>query len=586
MVENNTFFEAGKSDILPLLPLPSLETTCSQMLKWAHPLLSEKMYQRSLRTAEKFIQPGGDGERLKEELDRLYPSDPEILKWIPYWESSYLAARQPLPVNSNPFYLFEPDGEKLGMDNAETAAQAVVAALGFYKMVRNGTLEPDSCKGASLSMEQYSDIFGVTRIPGDPTDHNVRNDSNWIAVMCGGRVFRQVVLNSNGDPLPEQGLARSFRTLIDSSGNEEDCIPLASLTSQPRQKWSRIRTKLLAESGDSARTIKMVEASLFVLCLDRPESLAIEQIAKNLLCGDPGNRWFDKSFQIIVLGKGRLGMNFEHSQRDGTVMGRFAKYISDGIMRQNQASGQVPQAEDFTPQGDNSLRKMVEDAKTTASDAFGNVRLDIIRFDEFGKERIKQLGASPDGFLQTALFLAQMRAWGKVRSTFESVMLRQFRRGRTEGTRPFNSGTMDFLRLMKEGHSAASEALHNAIKIHKARIGSCMAGNGVDGPMGLMKAVADGLIGDRPCKGQPEIFESPAWKALQDIAITTSTTTGKGIAAAGYGPTQDDGLSLRYLQRRDHLVLSVIGLDSFEDNRKSFIEQLPGALTDMESILS
>ena len=113
-----------------------------------------------------------------------------------------------------------------------------------------------------------------------------------------------------------------------------------------------------------------------------------------------------------------------------------------------------------------------------------------------------------------------------------------------------------------------------------------MNGEGIDGILGLLLAIAEGKAGNRPLDNLPSIYRSPAWIVLQDIAISTSTTSGEGIESAGYGPAQEDGLAVRYLQRSDHLILSVTGFSPIEGERNAFIEQLPFALRDMEQLLS
>lgn len=560
------------------------------MLGWARPLLDQGEYDLSSESVEAFLSPGGRGRELRAELDRLYPSNPEILGWMPYWEKWYLAHRGALPVNSNPFYLLEPGAERLGVETAELAARAVCAILDFYGRIRAETLERDLWREHPLSMSQYGDILGVTRVPGQVQDVNIPSDSDWIAVICRGRLFRQRVLSPDGKILPGEGLARSFSTILEKClRGEPEKFPLPLLTCLPRTRWAELRKELLHHSPDAARAFEVMEKSLFVLCLDPPETMNDEALSRGLLHGEPGNRWFDKSLQLVMLGEGRMGLNFEHSARDGTPMGRFVRSLCEGTQRGELTTGEAPGAEEVTPVSDPLLREAVEEARIFADRLFQGVHLNLVRFGNFGKDRIKELHVSPDGFLQTALFLAQDRAWGKCRSTFESVMLRTFHRGRTEGMRPFNGWTRKFLESMRtagEQREEPARLLREALRVHSKRIALCMAGEGIDGQLGLLQAIAEGRIGQAPLESLPDLFKSPAWKVLQDIGISTSTTSGEGIEAAGYGPAVPDGLAVRYLQRSDHLILSVTGLAPGERNRQAFLEQLPGALADMERVLS
>lgn len=579
----------GPDSELPVLAFSELETVCSQLLEWARPLLADVAFDKSRDVVQAFLAPGGAGQVLRAELDRLYPLDQSILEWMPYWEQWYLSHRAALPVNSNPFYLLAPRAENLGIDDSELVARAVVATLDFYRKCEEGILERDAWKGIPLSMSQYRKIVGITRVPGRERDENRRSDADWIAVICRGRLFRQRVLNSEGRPLPGEGLARSFGSILDRCYQGEPApFPLAALTCIPRTRWAELREELYAGSSQVAWAIDVMERSLFVVCLDPPAAAGDEELSRALLHGVPGNRWFDKSLQLVALGKGRLGINFEHSARDGTPMGRFVRFLCDGIQEGSLASGEVPEAEEVTPSANPSLRIAVEEAREFADRLFSGTHLNLLNFGHFGKERIKQLGVSPDGFLQTALFLAQDRAWGRCRSVFESVMLRPFRGGRTEGMRPFNGWTRKFIDAMTENGVAVGERsgfLRQALQAHGDRISLCMRGDGVDGQLGLLLAIAEGRVGNRLLDSVPALFHCPAWEILQDIGVTTSTTSGEDIEAAGYGPALTDGLAVRYLQRPDHISLSITGLDPGEAGRMAFMDHLPGALSDMEELL-
>ncbi len=43
--------------------------------------------------------------------------------------------------------------------------------------------------------------------------------------------------------------------------------------------------------------------------------------------GNVNNRWFDKSFQLIVTPNGAVGANVEHAPLDATVGGQLFEYI-------------------------------------------------------------------------------------------------------------------------------------------------------------------------------------------------------------------------------------------------------------------
>jgi len=51
------------------------------------------------------------------------------------------------------------------------------------------------------------------------------------------------------------------------------------------------------------------------------------EISRLFLFGDGKNRWFDKSFSLIVTANAKAAINFEHSWGDGVAVVRFLDEI-------------------------------------------------------------------------------------------------------------------------------------------------------------------------------------------------------------------------------------------------------------------
>ncbi|KIH42312.1 hypothetical protein ANCDUO_27705, partial [Ancylostoma duodenale] len=95
-----------------------------------------------------------------------------------------------------------------------------------------------------------------------------------------------------------------------------------ALTSLDRDSWASAREELL-EAGN-AEKLRLIDGALFTLCLDDLKSEDPSRLIQSLLIGDSAtNRWFDKSFQLIVDGNGQATINFEHSWGDGVAVLRL-----------------------------------------------------------------------------------------------------------------------------------------------------------------------------------------------------------------------------------------------------------------------
>ena len=97
---------------LPLMPVPDLNTTCRKLIEWAEPLLTQQESTKTREVIEKFLQPGGEGERLQNELIE-WAQPPSVLNWFaPVWRDFYLACPQSLVINSNVLHYREQIIEK------------------------------------------------------------------------------------------------------------------------------------------------------------------------------------------------------------------------------------------------------------------------------------------------------------------------------------------------------------------------------------------------------------------------------------------------------------------------------------------
>ena len=67
------------------------------------------------------------------------------------------------------------------------------------------------------------------------------------------------------------------------------------------------------------------------------ERLASEA-GRTFLAGDAGNRWFDKSLQLLVCGNGAAAINFEHAWGDGVSVLRLANELHSDARAPNTGS--------------------------------------------------------------------------------------------------------------------------------------------------------------------------------------------------------------------------------------------------------
>ena len=91
----------GHEDSLPPLPVPDLATTCKMYLHSLRPLVSDEEFSQNEAHMRKFLEAGGDGERLHAKL--VEHASTCGGNWLERWwdDAAYLLSRFPNIVNTN-----------------------------------------------------------------------------------------------------------------------------------------------------------------------------------------------------------------------------------------------------------------------------------------------------------------------------------------------------------------------------------------------------------------------------------------------------------------------------------------------------
>jgi hypothetical protein len=584
---------AGKGG--PGLPRPPFDDPVRSgktLVEWAEPLLSGNELARSKEAAEEFALFSGPA--LQEELDRIRNDEGDTIlgRLIPYWEGWYLSSRDPLPVHSNPFYLFASDALPGGACPFRLAARLALSAAAFCTEIDRGTLEPDTFRGAPLCMKEYERLFRTSRIALPGTDRQVTGAKTGPAGRCalvlsGGVPFLLELYSEEGGLRDVEETAGHLREIASFSPGESP--PVGLITTLHRDEAARGRRLLLEGGEENERLLSLAEGSLFVLRLDSPCGSSPGERARHFLFDGGGNGWYEKSFQLIVTADGQAGINFEHSSRDGTHVGRLVKEI---LSRAPSVTGRVsglpaPVRLDFALSRE--CRDFL-DGIPEKNRALSDSRIQaVFRFDAFGTGVVKERNISPDAFVQIAMLMAAEGLWGERRSVYESVQFRRFAGGRTEGTRPLTPEAAVFIdgfRSGRESSGALRRMLFEAQRSHRERIRECLEGRGVEGHLQLLRGLWKERGGALGMKEEPALFRSSAWEKLTSCPVSSSTTPGEGFALAGYGPVQPGGLGVRYLSRKDHFIVHVSSWTQDGLLAAEYASFLEKALSDMGRLLA
>lgn len=390
----------------------------------------------------------------------------------------YLSARDSVVLNFNPFMSFNPDPNTEYNDQLVRATNMVCSAVRFMKTLRAELLAPEvfhlnpaksdtdtfkkfirwvpsslSWYGAymvnayPLDMSQYFRLFNSARIPKRGRDELFTDaKGRHLLVMRNGNMYVFDIVDRDGN-LVKPAEIQSHLKYILSDPTPAPAFPLGVLTSENRDVWAGLRDKLMA-AGNS-ETLQVVDSAIFCLCLDDERMKDNIHISHNMLHGDGCNRWYDKSFSIILTKDGQAAINFEHSWGDGVAVLRFQNEIfKDTTEKPLVHPGSVAAAADSASAVrrlqfnlDNDLENGIKTAKENFDSAVSKLTIDAMQFLRGGKEQLKKSKLSPDAVAQLALQMGFLRQYGETVATYESCSTAAFKHGRTETIRPASAHT-------------------------------------------------------------------------------------------------------------------------------------------------
>lgn len=200
-------------------------------------------------------------------------------------------------------------------DQTTRAAGIVYEMLKFREKLDKEDITPIMVQGiVPLCSNQYRRMYNTARVPGiesDKIEHY--EDINHMVVLCKGCYYKVIIKQDerlfNASEIKHQ-LDQILRMNEVCSTGEKY---LGSLTAWDRTNWAQAREKYFS-SGVNEISLNVVEsAAIFLVLHDKPfeydshsTSDKMKYYASQSMYGSIYDRWFDKSFQLILGTNGRV----------------------------------------------------------------------------------------------------------------------------------------------------------------------------------------------------------------------------------------------------------------------------------------
>ncbi|OCL04357.1 hypothetical protein AOQ84DRAFT_416453 [Glonium stellatum] len=522
--------------VLPKQPLPDLDSSLDHYLDAVRPIFTDEEYTKTLGYVEEFRKPSGFGRELQDRLSRL-ANDPNVDNWQRelYDNNVHLKGRVPLVPWCNFFgtHLKSP----FPHSPAERAAIISTAAFQFKQKLEDGGIGYEFLNEQAMSKNLYEWFFNATREPRAGKDETVKYPGNdYLVAFRHGHVFKIVLRDGNG-PTPFHALKAAFQKILNSEKKLASWVGV--LTADSRDSWAEIRQILRDVSTENNAWVHIIEAAAFAIYLDDAQPQNASERGHQFLHANGFNRWNDKTVQFSICDNGVSAAIGEHSMLDGLVFRRLNDFITQAIMDlkpESATNSNTQPLPDVMPLGGYSFtttpiidqhieRVRAQILADTSRYEFAAFEITTIGSDFFGSHKCP----SKSG-VQLVVQLACRRHFGYNPTTFETVSLNHFLRGRVDlnyvvwqAVAKFCAAASDPAPLMKDLRILFLEAA----KVHASNVMRASRGHGIGRYFSCLEwSVRDG-------EEVPGLFADPLYetkfkpqKVITDCLMTRALECG------------------------------------------------------------
>ncbi|KAL3281380.1 hypothetical protein HHI36_004590 [Cryptolaemus montrouzieri] len=577
---------------LPSLPVPKLKQTLSKYLKSVEPFLNRYELTDTRNIVKKFED--NEGPVLQCYLEKRAEN---CENWLSEWwdNTAYLEYRDPVTVYSSPGLVYPLQQFANEAERLTYAAKMILGAIDYKLLIDKDLIPLEKMGKDPLDMNQYKKIYGTCRIPRPRRDElKFTPNSRHIVVVRNNNFYKMEIISENGIPSLNQIISQLSYIIKNS---EILGAPIGILTADHRDRWCHAYG-LLSRDEVNINTVKAIEDSLFLLCLDNPLpnwnddtlTLAAKQcIHGGGLDGNSANRWFDKTIQFIVGIDGIVGLTYEHSPSEGQPIAVLTDHVVnyiEGNAWKSLPDIKIEKYPELLPfkLGD-ELNKALDVSTVTVDNLAHNLDLNVFNFTNFGKDFVKSQKLSPDSFIQIAIQYAFYRIHKVPGAHYESAATRKYIHGRTETIRSCSNESIAFAKEMLDEASTDAKkvsALRDAITAHKNYTIEALNGFGVDRHLLGLKLASKELG-----KELPELYKDIAFSRSSQMRLSTSQVATKCSGVMAYGPLVPNGYGCCYNPRPKDIFFA---LSCFEDNPETnittFKNALENSLIDMHNLLA
>ncbi|TFK21193.1 acyltransferase ChoActase/COT/CPT [Coprinopsis marcescibilis] len=468
--------------------------------------------------------------------------------------------------------------------------------LEFKDKIDRQEVHPDTTRTGLWFRNSTAKLFNIARIPealcdtlSNPPETPTKEARSLLVMLHDWAYAVPVYHPPIGLELPvlisPREIEARLRSVVldveERLAKGEKAFPIGVLSADNRDKWAANLKHLFSVSPVNRKSHQAMLNTVMGLSLDHttyvipspasnlfPQSKVHHRTAEqnaldshlHTIRGTPlnvSNRFFDKAFTLIVDPSTRAGASGEHSPCDALVPSIVAEYgivqgieideFAKPIAPASASSSTEPAWERLDWVADDKIAKECISARARADRIMDDSDDSVLWFNEYGTDWIKAVAKlSPDAYIQMALQLAWYKTRGEFTATYETVLTRMFKNGRTETLRTLTRDSREWVLSMIDPSTSNQNryrALQRAVQTHTKLTREAATGRGIDRHLLGLQLLLRPPSGESAALFEDELFSrSTQWKLS-----TSGLSAGHLFKGTGFGASYADGYGINYL---------------------------------------
>lgn len=574
-------------DKLQTFPIPPLTSTQPKLLEWIEPLVDDHQFKQTTKTVNHFFQKNGDAEKLQEKLYKL--KETADGSWLtPFWEDHYLKYRGSLPTGMHFNILVNRPLLPKIPTTAELAGKASFLVAEYYHKIIDEKVEPVTLKGTPLDMGQYKKFFKSVRVPQLYRDQFIVGEfdkkNNYVILIYKNHMYKVPVTNEAGKIYQSTKIAEAIEMIFQAE--QEEGLNVGLFTTAKRDEAAQIYHDLKAFEVN-AKHLQTIADALIVISIDE-DSDNSEEAIENLMLNSK-NKYYDKTIQLAITKKGRIGYSIEHTAVDGTTIFAVISHVNEGFLDDKQEivyTNESPVTKELewhvSKEIEASLLKLQAESNTRKKD----YHVKSTTMHQFGADAIKDMKISPDAYFHMALQIAQYRTFGAFKSVYEPVSIRHYKEGRTECARATSMEKLALVQAVEDAKEPKEiySLMESASEAHADRIYACRSGFGIERHLFGLEQVylqhGEGL----GMSELPAIFEDAGYLALREDFLSTSGMAYDNVRARIFGPVVAGGFGIAYILLKASISINISCRTTEKEQAAELTKNILAALKELKEI--